>query len=68
MPSFATDSPLDYRIKKGVINDTLAMLGLTKRRRYKAMVLTKEEKQKRLMNKFNMNDKSKQQAAHDKQG
>jgi hypothetical protein len=38
MPSFATDSPLDYKIKKGVIADTLAMLNLNKKRRYKIML------------------------------
>jgi len=43
MPSFATDSPLDYRIKKGVVNDTLHLLGLTRRRRYKAMLMKKQD-------------------------
>lgn len=71
MPSFATDSPLDYRIKKGVVSDTLAILGLTRRRRCKAMVMKKEDQQRRLMNKFTVgsgnNEKIKQQA-HDKVG
>lgn len=43
MPSFATDSPLDYKIKKGVIGDTLAILNLSKRRRYKMMLQKKED-------------------------
>jgi len=33
MPSFATDSPLDYKIKKGVINDTIAILNLSLKRK-----------------------------------
>ena len=33
MPSFATDSPLDYKIKLGVINDTIAILDLSAKRR-----------------------------------
>jgi len=43
MPSFATDSPLDHRIKKGVISDTLELLNLSKRRRYKMMLQKKED-------------------------
>jgi hypothetical protein len=31
MPSFATDSPLDLRIKKGVVEDSMRMLGLGRR-------------------------------------
>lgn len=37
MPSFATDSPLDLRIKKGLITDTLALLNLSVKRRYQLM-------------------------------
>ena len=33
MPSFATDSPLDYKIKHGVINDAIALLNLSAKRR-----------------------------------
>ena len=33
MPSFATDSPLDYKIKQGVINDCLSLLNLSVKRR-----------------------------------
>jgi len=28
-PSFATDSPLDFKIKKGLIRDTVALLNLS---------------------------------------
>lgn len=33
MPSFQTDSPLDYKIKQGVINDAIAILNLNPKRR-----------------------------------
>lgn len=33
MPSFQTDSPLDYKIKQGVINDCIAILNLSAKRR-----------------------------------
>jgi D-alanine-D-alanine ligase-like ATP-grasp enzyme len=32
-PSFATDSPLDYKIKKTVIHDAFSMLNFSNRRR-----------------------------------
>ena len=32
-PSFATDSPLDYKIKKGVLGDTFRMLNLSYKKR-----------------------------------
>ena len=32
-PSFATDSPLDEKVKGDLIRDTIAMLGLTKKRK-----------------------------------
>ena len=38
MPSFATDSPLDQRIKAGVIGDTLALLNLSVARRYQMQI------------------------------
>lgn len=28
-PSFTTDSPLDFKIKKGLITDTIALLNLS---------------------------------------
>lgn len=33
MPSFATDSPLDYKIKRGLILDVLKTLSMTVKRR-----------------------------------
>ena len=32
-PSFATDTPLDYKIKKNVVADALSMLNFTAQRR-----------------------------------
>ena len=43
MPSFCTDSPLDYKIKKGVINDTLAILNLSTKRRNRTINAKKME-------------------------
>jgi len=34
-PSFATDSPLDYEIKKKVLNDSLGLLNISQERREK---------------------------------
>lgn len=34
-PSFSCDSPLDYKIKKGLISDTLALLNLSRARKNK---------------------------------
>lgn len=34
MPSFQADSDLDYRIKKGVIHDTINLLNLNYKRRW----------------------------------
>jgi len=32
-PSFATDSPLDYEVKKAVLKDTFSLLNLNQERR-----------------------------------
>ena len=37
MPSFQTDSPLDYKIKQGVINDCIQLLNLSMKRRKRVM-------------------------------
>ena len=49
MPSFCTDSPLDHKIKKGVINDTLAILNLSTKRRNRTINAKKMEMQRRLL-------------------
>jgi hypothetical protein len=42
-PSFGTDSPLDYRIKKSVIMDAFALLNFSKKKR-KEIIKQKKEK------------------------
>lgn len=54
MPSFQTDSPLDYKIKKGVINDTIALLNLSIKRRNRAKNLKKQEMQRRLFKGYSL--------------
>ena len=49
MPSFQTDSPLDYKIKQGVINDCIAMLDLSHKRRSKIKSQKRMELQRRLL-------------------
>ena len=48
-PSFTTDSPLDYNIKKNVLRDTLHMLNLSQRRKHKIINQVRNEKEKRLV-------------------
>jgi hypothetical protein len=45
-PSFATDTPLDYKIKKNLIHDTISILnlGLSRKKAYKKQ--QKEELQR----------------------
>lgn len=49
MPSFQTDSPLDHKIKFGVINDCIAMLDLSEKRRRKVKNQKRMELQRRLL-------------------
>ena len=49
MPSFQTDSPLDYKIKQGVINDCISMLNLSVKRRNRVKNQKKMELQRRLL-------------------
>ena len=49
MPSFQTDSPLDYKIKHGVINDCIALLNLSIKRRNRVKNQKKQELQRRLL-------------------
>lgn len=48
-PSFCTDSPLDYKIKKNVLRDTLHLLNLNQKRKNKYLTSIKNEKEKRLV-------------------
>ena len=38
-PSFATDSPLDYEVKKGVLRDAFRLLNVNQERREKFIYL-----------------------------
>jgi tubulin polyglutamylase TTLL6/13 len=38
-PSFATDSPLDYEVKKNVLRDTFNLLNISAERREEAIKL-----------------------------
>ena len=53
-PSFMTDSPLDYNIKKNVIRDTLHMLNLSWKRKNRYISQTKNEMANRLVGKQRM--------------
>lgn len=50
-PSFATDSPLDYQIKRDLFVDMFAMLGLTIERKKEKLMSAYEEKLNRMLNK-----------------
>ena len=47
-PSFSTDSPLDYKIKKAVLGDAFHMLNIDQERRAECEQLQKEEMEKRI--------------------
>jgi len=48
-PSFCTDSPLDYNIKKNLLRDTLHILNLNQKRKQKHVNEIKNENEKRLV-------------------
>lgn len=48
-PSFCTDSPLDYNIKKNVLRDTLHILNLNQKRKWRYLNQIRNEKEKRLV-------------------
>lgn len=50
-PSFATDSPLDYEIKKGLFVNMFKMLGLTIERKKEKLMHAYEQKLNRMLNK-----------------
>jgi len=62
-PSFCTDSPLDYNIKKNVLRDTLHMLNLSQKRKSRYLNQQRNEKEKRLVE----HQRQKREAAKDKQ-
>lgn len=48
-PSFATDSPLDYRIKKAVLTDTFQLLNVSYQKRKAIIKYQKEQMQARIL-------------------
>ena len=48
-PSFATDSPLDFNIKKNMIRDTLHLLNLNQKRKQKCVHELRDENERRLV-------------------
>ena len=42
-PSFRTDTPLDHKIKMGVIKDTLALINVSKKERHEFNLMEKEK-------------------------
>jgi tubulin polyglutamylase TTLL6/13 len=48
-PSFATDSPLDYRIKKQVIGDSFNLLNMSYEKRSELIINKKMEMEKRIL-------------------
>lgn len=56
MPSLATDSPLDYRIKKGIVVDIMKKLVLNIRRKYQYKAERKARLTENLMKPRNLTD------------
>lgn len=48
-PSFNTDTPLDEKLKTGVIHDTFKLLGLSHNERVRKMNRKREEMQRRIV-------------------
>ena len=48
-PSFSTDSPLDYKIKKIVLGDAFGMLNVSYEKRESYIKAKKEEMEKRML-------------------
>ena len=53
-PSFSTDSPLDYEIKKNLFVDTFRLLGMTIDRKKRKLNELYEEKKQRMMTKLSL--------------
>ena len=61
-PSFATDSPLDYEIKKGLFVDTFRLLGLSVEKKRAKLRRLYEEKKERMMTKLSLKQKHQQRS------
>ena len=57
-PSFATDSPLDYDIKRGLFIDTFRLLGLTVEKKKMKLKRLYEEKKDRMLTKLTLKQKN----------
>jgi hypothetical protein len=67
MPSFATASPLDYKIKKAVVYDSINLLNLSLKRKQRLKAQKKQELQKRLLKPQNINQKALDQIRKDRE-
>ena len=60
MPSFATDSPLDYDVKYNLIADTFSLLGLSVAKKKAKVKQLYEEKKNRMLVKLPFKMKNQQ--------
>jgi tubulin polyglutamylase TTLL6/13 len=60
-PSFATDSPLDYHVKKNLFLDVFTLLGMTLDRKKQKLRQIQEEKQQRIYNKLSSKQRAEKQ-------
>ena len=56
-PSFATDSPLDYDVKKKLFVDMFRLIGLTVERKKAKLISTYEDKMSRLYTRYTKEQK-----------
>ena len=61
-PSFATDSPLDYEIKKGLFVDTFRLLDLSVDKKRAKLRRLYEERKERMMTKLSLKQKHQQRS------
>lgn len=59
-PSFATDSPLDYEIKRGLFQDTFRLLNLSVEKKKAKVKRLFEEKKDRMLTKLTLKQKNQQ--------
>ena len=66
-PSFLTDSPLDYQVKKNLLRDTLHILNLTWKRKNRCISQAKNEMASRLIGKQRLNQQEREALKQKKQ-
>ena len=59
-PSFATDTPLDYEIKKKLFQDTFQLLGLSVERKRAKVLKMFEDRKNRMTQKLTLKQKNQQ--------